>query len=64
VGGLAGVVAVLVLMLLSHGNRVQLATTLGATAVLSLMGLVWQRKTVRSRSQVQPLRREELRDQP
>jgi GABA permease len=37
-------------MLLSHGNRVQLATTLGATAALSLLGLVWQRKTVRSHS--------------
>ncbi|RAG85433.1 amino acid transporter [Streptacidiphilus pinicola] len=41
---LAGVLAVLALMLLSHGNRVQLATTLGATAVLAVLGLAWSRK--------------------
>jgi GABA permease len=37
---LAGVVGVLALMLLSHDNRVQLATTLAATGALSLAGWI------------------------
>jgi GABA permease len=41
---LAGVAGVLGLMLLSHADRVQLATTLGATALLSALGVLRARK--------------------
>ncbi|SEL67189.1 amino acid permease [Streptacidiphilus jiangxiensis] len=41
---LAGVVGALALMLTSHANQVQLATTLAATGLLSLLGLLWSRR--------------------